>query len=176
MKLQSENIYLSTLEREHCRKLWAEFEYDFENPAEELNMGHSVEKADGWFDEIQSLQGGVNVRLGIFLNSGEVIGDVALQNIDRTNRKCDIGMGINKLEHRCKGYGKEAVKLMLDYAFNQLGMERVEANTLSLNIAAQKSLEKLGFMLEGVQRKAVYIFGKKADRMMYAILKEEYNV
>lgn len=65
---------------------------------------------------------------------------------------------------------------MLDYAFDQLGMERVEANTLSLNIAAQKSLEKLGFMLEGVQRKAVYIFGKKADRMMYAILKEEYNV
>ena len=78
MKLQSENIYLSTLEREHCRKLWAEFEYDFENPAEELNIGHSAEKADSWFDEIQSLQGGVNVRMGIFLNSGVVIGDVAL--------------------------------------------------------------------------------------------------
>lgn len=175
LKLQGKRIYLSALEREDCRKLYEEFEYDFNAPAETLNIGFSVENSDKWFEEIQSLQGNTNVRLGIFLNDGTVIGDVALQNIDRENRKCDIGMGINKLEHRCKGYGKEAVTLMLDYGFDQLGLERIEANTLSLNISAQKSLEKLGFTLEGIQRKAVYIFGKKADRYMYAILKEEFS-
>ena len=174
MKLKAKRIYLSVLEREHCRKLWEDFEYDFENPTEEPNIGHSIETADNWFDEIQRLQGNTNVRLGIFLNNGEVIGDVALQNIDRANRKCDLGMGIPKLENRCKGYGKEALGLMLSYGFNYMGLERIEANTLSVNIPAQKSLEKLGFVLEGVQRKAVYLCGRYVDRMMYAILKEEY--
>lgn len=175
IKLQADRIYLAALEREDCRKLYREFEYDFSSPAEELNMGHSAENADKWFEEIQSLQGSVNVRLGIFLNSGEVIGDIALQNIDRTNRKCDIGMGMNKLEHRCKGYGKEAVRLMLWYAFENLGLERVEANTLSVNTAAQRSLEQTGFTLEGVQRRAVYLRGNYVDRMMYAMLSEEYK-
>ena len=65
MKLQGKNIYLALLERKDCKKLWNDFEYDFEHPTEEFNIGHSDEKADDWFDEIQKLQGSRNVRLGI---------------------------------------------------------------------------------------------------------------
>ncbi len=103
LKLQGNDIYLALLEREDCKTIWNDFEYDFDNPTEELSIGHSDEKAAGWFEEIQKLQGDVNVRLGIFLNNGSVIGDVALQNIDRVNRKCSMGMGIAKLENRSKG-------------------------------------------------------------------------
>lgn len=175
MRLGAEDIYLATLERADCRKLWADFEYDFSNPTEEFNPGHSVEKADGWFDEIQKLQGNTHVRLGVFLNDGTVIGDVALQDIDRANRKCSIGMGIAKIEHRSRGYGQQAVRLMLKHGFCFLGMERITANTLEMNIGAQKSLEKCGFVLEGRERKAVYLNGRKYDRLNYAILKEEYR-
>ena len=174
LKLEGQNIYLSTLEKEHCQKLWCDFEYDFTTKTERLNLGHSVEKADQWFDEIQKLQGNKNVRLGIFQMNNTVIGDVALQDIDWENGSCSIGMGIAKIENRNKGYGKEAVHLILNYAFYQLGLERITANTLDINISAQHSLERTGFVLEGKERKAVYLFGEKHDKYNYGLLSDEY--
>jgi RimJ/RimL family protein N-acetyltransferase len=89
-KLCSNNIYLATLEKEHCRRIWDDFEYDFEAITEPLNIGHSSSKADLWFDEIQRDQGNKHIRLGIFLLDGTVIGDVALQDVDWKNRSCSI--------------------------------------------------------------------------------------
>lgn len=174
LRLNGNHIYLATLERHDCKKIWNDFEYDFNQPYELLNIGHSEEKASQWFDEIQKEQGNTCVRLGIFLNDGTVIGDIALQDIDKNNRSCSIGIGFAKIENRLKGYGKQAVCIMLDYAFNYLGLERITANTLEINVPAQKSLEKIGFKLEGIERKAIYLNGKKYSRLNYAILKEEY--
>lgn len=176
LKLQGQDLFLALLERADCKTLWNDFEYDFENPAEEFNIGNSDEKADDWFDEIQKLQGNKNVRLGIFLNSGQVIGDVALQDIDRVNRNCSMGMGIAKIENRAKGYGRQSLELMLHYGFCYLGLERITANTLDINTGAQKCLASCGFILEGTERKAVYLNGKIHDRLNYAILKEEYRI
>ena len=72
--------------------------------------------------------------------------------------------------------GTEAVKLILEYGFNNIGLERISANTLEQNKATQRVLEKLGFTLEGTERKAVYFAGKKWDRLNYAILKEEFKI
>ena len=175
IKLQGDGIYLATLEREDCKTLYEDFEYDFDRPAEPLHIGHSIEKSDEWFDEIQKLQGKENVRLGIFLDDGTAIGDVALQGIDTANRSCSVGMGIAKIANRNKGYGKRAVRLMLEYGFRHLGMERITANTLEINLSAQKSLEGAGFTLEGRERKAVYFGGKRYDRLNYGLLFDEYR-
>lgn len=174
IKLKGKDIYLDTLTREDCKALWNATEYDFQNPTEELKLGLSDEKAEVWFEEIQALQGSQNVRLGIFGKNGIVIGDIALQKIDRVNRKCSIGMGIARVKDRAQGFGQQAVKLMLKYGFEFLGMERICANTLSMNVGAQKALEKCGFILEGREREAVYLNGRKYDRLNYAILKSEY--
>lgn len=175
MKLQGKDIYLATLERKDCKTLWNDFEYDFVHPSEELNLGHSQEKAEEWFDDIQRLQGDSNVRLGIFLNDETVIGDVALQDIDRANRKCSVGMGIAKISNRSKGYGQQALQLMLDYGFCYLGLERIAANTLEVNLTARKCLEKCKFVLEGTERQSVYFNGKKYDRYCYSLLREEFG-
>lgn len=174
MRLQGEDIYLDTLEREHCRRLWQEFEYDFACPAEPLNPGFSVEKADEWFADIQRDQGGRHIRLGIFLNDGTVIGDAALQDLSVEHRSCTVGMGFSRLEYRGRGYGSQALRLMLKLGFEHRGLERISASTLELNIPAQKSLEKNGFVLEGRERKAVYLNGRRYDRLLYAMLAEEY--
>jgi RimJ/RimL family protein N-acetyltransferase len=175
LRLQGNRLYLAVMERADCKKLFEDDEYDFNNPTDILFIGNSVEKADEWFDEIQKIQGKINVRLGIFLNSGEIIGDVALQDIDNKNRSCSVGMGIAKLKNRNKGYGKEAVRLMLDYGFCNLGMERITASTGETNISAQQSLEKIGFVLEGKERKATYFGGKRYDKYNYGLLVEEYR-
>jgi RimJ/RimL family protein N-acetyltransferase len=176
VKLHGERIYLGTLEKEHCKILWDEFEYDFTNKTEQLNIGQSIEKADEWFEQIKKEQGNTHIRLGIFLNNGKIIGDIALQDIDKKNRSCSIGLGLSKLEYRNKGYGKEAVRLILEYGFNNYGLERITANTLETNIPAQRSLEKLGFKLEGKERKAIYFAGEKYDRYVYGLLIEEYRI
>lgn len=174
MNLKETDIYLAVLSREDCKKLWNDFEYDFDNPTEELNLGLSDEKATGWFEEIQELQGNRHIRLGVFKNDGTVMGDVALQDIDRVNRKCSVGLGMSKIEYRGKGYGSQAVMLMLNYGFRYLGMERITANTLDVNIKAQRLLDKCGFVLEGRERKSVYFNSEMHDRLNYAILKEEF--
>lgn len=175
LKLQGQSIYLAALERGDCRKLFEDAEYDFEHPTEILSIGYSVEGSDEWFSEIQKLQGNTHVRLGIFLNDHTVIGDVALQDIDWRNRSCSLGMGIEKLAYRNRGYGAQAVALMLEYGLCNLGLERITANTLEMNVAAQRCLEKSGLTLEGRERKAVSFGGTRYDRLNYAILAEEYR-
>ena len=170
--LKAKRIYLTGLEREHCRKLYEDFEYDFQNPTEPMYIGGSIESSEKWYDEIQNDMD-KHIRLGIFLLDGTVIGDVALQNIDWKNRKCDIGMGFSKIEYRNKGYGQEVLSLVLDYAFNNMGLWRVEASTQGENVPAQKILLKFGFVLEGTQRQARYWGGKYHDRLMYGKLAKD---
>ena len=175
IKLQGERIYLAALERADCRKICEDNEYDFSNPVEPAVLGWSVENSDEWYTEIQTLlKSNVNIRVGIFLNNGTVIGDIALQGIDVTNRSCSVGIGIAKFENRGKGYRTEAIKLILHYGFSILGMERITADTLEINIPAQKALEKLGFVLEGKARKALYFRGKRYDELNYGLLANEY--
>ena len=174
LKLQGKRVYLAALEREHCRKLFEDEEYDFAHVAEPLYIGASLESSDEWYSDIQKRNGDENIRLGIFLADGTVIGDVALQGMDWRNRNCSLGLGIAKLENRGKGYGKEAVSLLLDYAFGNLGLERVSASTLAANIGAQKSLEGLGFVLEGRAHRSDWVAGEWVDKLNYAILREEF--
>jgi len=84
-------------------------------------------------------------------------------------------MGITKISYRSKGYGQQAIRLILKHGFEFLGLERITANTLESNLGALKSLAKTGFILEGVERQAVYLNGKKYNRLNYAILKAEYS-
>ncbi len=176
LKLPGDHIFLTTLEKEHCKKIWDDTEYDFEALTEPLNIGHSNSKAGTWFDEIQRDQGNKHIRLGIFLADGNVIGDVALQDIDWKNRSCSLGLGITKMEYRNRGYGTEAVQVILRYGFGNLGLERITANTLEQNLGAQRALEKTGFVLEGRERKAVYFAGRRWDRLNYSLLSEEFNL
>jgi len=174
--LQGEKIYLATLEREHCKKVWEDTEYDFEQLTEPFIVGRSSANADRWFDEIQELQGNTHIRLGIFLPDGTVIGDVALQNIDWKNRSCGVGVGLTKLEYYGKGYATDAVKTMLRYGFGHLGFERISSSTQENNTGAQRLHEKCGFTLEGRERKARYFAGKRHDRLIYGLLAEEFRM
>ena len=61
------------------------------------------------------------------------------------------------------------------YGFNNQGFERIVATTLEINKPAQKMLEKLGFVLEGRERKAVYFKGEKFDKLNYGLLINEYR-
>jgi RimJ/RimL family protein N-acetyltransferase len=174
VKLQGDLVCLATLEREDCKKVWEDTEYDFEQMTEPFIVGRSSESAGEWFSEIQKAQGNTHIRLGIFLPDGTVIGDIALQDIDWKNRSCSLGYGLTKLEYRSKGYTTDAAKTILRYGFYNLGFERITSSTLEHNIGSQRVLEKCGFVLEGRERKARYFAQKRYDRLIYGLLRDEY--
>lgn len=174
VKLQGEKVYLATLEREDCKKIWEDTEYDFAQLTEPFIVGRSSANADVWFDEIQKAQGNTHIRLGIFLLDGTVIGDIALQDIDPQNRSCTLGYGLTKLEYRGKGYATDAAKTILRYGFCHLGFERIASGTQENNIGSQRVLEKCGFKLERRERKVKYFAGKRHDRLLYGLLANEY--
>lgn len=102
------------------------------------------------------------------------VGNVSLQGIDWIARSAEIAFLIGHA-HGGKGYGYEAGKLVIQYAFERLNLVRVHCGTSAENIAMQKLAEKLGMQREGVRRAAIYKFGKYVDLYEYGILRDEWR-
>lgn len=77
--------------------------------------------------------------------------------------------------YRGKGFGTEAVQILVDYLFLTMDLIRVQAHADLRNVASQKLLSKLGFKKEGVVRKSMFIRGKWRDLALYSILREEWK-
>ncbi|GGE60576.1 RimJ/RimL family protein N-acetyltransferase [Priestia taiwanensis] len=104
----------------------------------------------------------------------EIIGEVMLTEVVRINlQSCWIGYFLDK-EYNGKGYMTEAVKLVVDYAFQQLNLHRIEAGVMPHNIGSMKVLEKAGFHKEGIARKNVKINGTWEDHQTLAIINSQH--
>ena len=102
------------------------------------------------------------------------VGSVYFRDIDRDNKKCEYGIFIGDESCRGKGIGSTAAKLALDYAFSEMGMNRVFLRVFAKNPRAIKSYENAGFKYEGKFREDVIIDGTAYDMVFMAILKDEY--
>ena len=89
-------------------------------------------------------------------------------------RLLEIGFNVCP-DERGKGYGTEAVNIMVDYLFLSKDTLRIEAGTNVKNLAAQKVLENAGFKREGTMRKSTFIRGEWTDDHLYSILREEWR-
>ncbi|HEU5015499.1 MAG TPA: GNAT family protein [Roseiflexaceae bacterium] len=104
-----------------------------------------------------------------------LIGFVALFNIEWNNGACMTAIGIGEPEYRGKGYGSDALRLILNYAFNELNLYRVGLDVISYNTAAIRAYERAGFQHEGAMRGAVLRDGVRSDRMIMGILRDEWR-
>lgn len=103
------------------------------------------------------------------------IGNISLQNIDWVTRSAEFAILIGDKNFWNKGIGLEAGKLIVDYGFTRLNLNRIHCGTSSENIGMQKLALKLGMKPEGVRRQAMYKNGKYADVLEYGFLKENYE-
>jgi diamine N-acetyltransferase len=125
-----------------------------------------------WFDSIRRRSDvaifGIRERDG-----GRLVGSCQLLNINQTHRKAELQIRIGATEARGRGYGKEAVKLLLDFAFKDLNLHRVELTVLADNEPAVRLYESAGFVREGTLRQAAYIDGRYVDLILMGIIREE---
>jgi len=109
-------------------------------------------------------------------SEGKVIGAMELLNIDSYSKTAETGSWINKKYWR-NGYITEAKIAVNDFAFEKLKLRRLYSPVYSDNLASNATQRKMGYVLEGIQRKAKRIIssGKIHDVNMYGLLKEDWK-
>ncbi len=123
------------------------------HPNEEHPLGIEVQTADGW----------------------TLIGSMSLMNVVRKDRQAEVGIAIGDKRYWNQGYGHDAMVLMLRYAFNQLGFQRIYLRVFETNPRAIHSYEKAGFVHEGRMRQAYFQDGKFIDVLLMSALFGEWQ-
>ena len=103
------------------------------------------------------------------------IGNIAINKIDRINRSAELAIIIGDKKYWNKGVGSEAYKLLIDYGFNTLNLNRISSGQTSANTGMIKVCEKMGMKKEGTLRQVLYKNGEYMDAVIYSILKKDYN-
>lgn len=111
----------------------------------------------------------------ILTKKGRPIGNIGFNHLTFRNRHGTIGIMIGEKELWDKGYGTDAIKTLLRFGFEELGLRRIELYVDSLNERALACYKKCGFVLEGRARKHTYLRGEYHDDLTMAILIEEWQ-
>lgn len=127
-----------------------------------------------WFDSVQ--QRNDLVIFGIRrLDGNKLIGSCQLNSINQIHRSAQLQIRIGEPSERGHGYGTQAVRLLLDFAFKDLNLHRVYLHVFRTNVAAIRTYVKSGFVQEGLLRQAAYIDNKYIDVVIMGILREEHG-
>ncbi|MBI4674561.1 MAG: GNAT family N-acetyltransferase [Chloroflexi bacterium] len=109
------------------------------------------------------------------LAEDKLIGFVGIFMVRQQHGDCMVGIGMGEPEFRGKGYGTDALRLALRFAFRELNMHRVALMVLATNARAIRSYEKCGFVREGVTRGADYRDRIRRDVISMGILRSEWE-
>ncbi len=110
------------------------------------------------------------IRWGVvWQGEDKIVGTVGLHGWDRYHRHISIGFDVHR-NHWGKGVGQEVVKAVCAYAFDYLGVHRIEAHVMKGNRSSQRLLEAVGFEHEGVLRRRMYKDGRQHDVKVYSVV------
>jgi [ribosomal protein S5]-alanine N-acetyltransferase len=121
----------------------------------------------GFFAEKEGL------RWGITLQDGTFVGSAGLHRWNKEAQYAKIGCDI-AFKYWGNGYGQEAMRQIIEFGWEQMKLNRIEAEIVSGNEASVHVVEKLGFKKEGVLRQRLLKGGKFYDILIYSVLRSEY--
>ncbi len=138
---------------------------------------------DGWFDRM--LTRPVDERvMGIEVKEDasegqaptwKLVGTIAFHEIDWRVKSAEFGIVIGDKRYWNRGYGTDAVRLLLRHGFATLNLNRVILHVFDTNPRAIRTYEKAGFTLEVRERQAEYRHGRYIDVLLMSILRQEYT-
>lgn len=137
----------------------------------------SMQDEENWFDRMSKVDPdekplAIEIRKG---KGWKLIGNCGVFGISLTNRSAELGIVIGEKSEWDKGYGAEAMTLLLQHGFETLNLNRIFLRVYEDNVRAVRSYEKAGFVLEGRQRQAVYKHGKYEDVLFMSVLRSEWD-
>lgn len=106
-------------------------------------------------------------------SSYEHIGNIKIGPIHPHYHHADISYFIGEKQYWGRGYTTEAIRLICEFGFRELGLNRIEAGAYELAAGSWRALEKNGFRREGVFRKSIFFQGRYIDGFWYGKLRDE---
>lgn len=171
-KLVGELCYLSPIDPENY-KVFTEWVNDLEAGLGMIFLS-SIIGEDKEKEVMARLKDGMNFAI-VDASTDKAIGTCGIPSIDERNRHCLVGIFIGDSEKRGKGYGTDAMSLILEFAFCILNMHSVSLRVYDFNKPAIRCYEKCGFKLTGRLRHAKCIGGAWHDELIMDILEDEYE-
>jgi [ribosomal protein S5]-alanine N-acetyltransferase len=102
------------------------------------------------------------------------IGTIGLFRTNWKNGTCYVGISLSS-DYQGKGYGTDAMKVLLDYIFEYININKVKLEVFSSNERAIRSYEKCGFKKEGILREEIFRYGAFQDMTVMGILRKEWE-
>lgn len=103
------------------------------------------------------------------------IGNMGLFDIDPRARSAEVGIMIGNKNYWNKGYGTEAMQLLLQHGFETLNLHRIMLRVYDYNKRAIRAYQKAGFVEEGRMRQSMYQEGKYYDTVIMSVLRNEWD-
>lgn len=172
-KLVGNNIYLSPRNGEDYEK-FTEWLNDFET-TDYIGSSSAIMPLLGEKKYFEEHLGDVASFTIVTLEDDRPIGAIAIEDINSTRRCGTLGIFIGDKESRNKGYGSEAIKLLLDYGFNYLNLHSIKLNVFDFNKRAIACYKKCGFKECGRLRENYFLNGKYYDTIIMDILSNEFD-
>lgn len=174
--LKGEKVTLRAMRREDLQRQWA-FNNDLE--IEILGGGdppepQALERLEAEFDENMRKGGRDGTNFAIEAD-GKYIGGCGLFNYDHVAHICEMGIGIGDRAYWGHGYGRDAVRVLLTYAFRFRNVHKVWLRVNSDNKRAIRSYQACGFVEEGRLRKHFWSNGKYIDLVYMGVLREDWQ-
>jgi RimJ/RimL family protein N-acetyltransferase len=173
---QGEKVLLRALARDDLERLW-EFNNDLEVELAgggDPPMPQSLERLQADFDR-ETAKGGRNDATFAIDVGGQFIGVCGLSNFNPTAQTCELGIGIGDKAYWGQGYGREAVRLLLEYAFRYRNFRKIWLWVHAANDRAIHAYQAAGFVVEGRLRQHVWSNGRYDDVVYMGVLREEWE-
>jgi RimJ/RimL family protein N-acetyltransferase len=110
----------------------------------------------------------------IDMEEGKLLGNCGFQEIDNLNQTAETGIFIGDKNYWNKGYGTEALSLLMDYGFKALNLHNIFLRVYSFNQQAIRSYEKIGFKQIGIRREALYRNFERHDIIFMDLLRKDF--
>ncbi len=167
-------LYFRPLEREDAPRLAAFVNHPDVRRNLLVHRPMNTAQEVGFIDTLTASQR--DVMFAIVLRDGDrMIGTTGLHDMDFRSRRATFGMLLGEPSEWGKGYGSEATRMVLDYGFGTLNLNRVQLEVLEHNVAGLRAYEKAGFRREGVMRQHHYVDGAYVDTVVMGILRSEWK-
>ena len=176
LTLEGRHVRLEPLTRAH-RAALARIAFEPDLWRWTLTRLHTPQDLDAWLDTALAWRdAGTAIPFAtIERSSGRVIGSSRFANIDRQNRRLEIGWTWLGREYHRKAFNTEAKLLMLGHAFERMEMIRVEFRVVESNARSRTAVARLGAHQEGILRHhQIAPDGRLLDWVYYSILREEW--
>lgn len=168
------DIELRPLAAEHAQEIFDVLNLEREYMRVWLPFVDKTREIRDTRNAIDELMSGVNKQFCIYYQ-GKFVGLIGFNKTDMGNLKTEIGYWLSQSAQK-KGIMMKSVKKMIDYAFTEMGMNRIQINAGIGNDASRSIPEKLGFVLEGIERDGELLVDDiYTDIVVYSLLKKEYN-